>query len=260
MKTLLLISTVLLAAGAVRQEDNPFASTKEYKEAHKKGVEAAEAELKEGRATLYTYGLRMGFENLDRKTGLPYKTIAGCVVDSQIMGRASGHNDRISAYINTHGLPPNSFKEHEGALFDLKGFFDRESKAQEPSRLKAGDRALKSPDGKYSIRPVESSFRKDDGSPGAMLNLVITGEVATHRSLPVFWDEGETDLLWGPRGSRFAVLRCKMVKRRNDYFSCFYLAVDLQRGEWLREESLKKDNLRPPRPAALRMSAISRRA
>ena len=40
----------------------------------------------------------------------------------------------------------------------------------------------------------------------------------------IIWD-GETDLLWGPQGSRFAVIRCKSVK--NDYFAIHFQALDL---------------------------------
>jgi hypothetical protein len=253
VQTLALISTLLLAADASQQDGDPAFSTnsKGYREAYEQGVEEAERELKDGRATLYVFGLRMGDEDLDRKTGLPYKTIAGCAIDSHVLGLAAGHDERINAHINTHGLPPNSFKKYEGDLFDLLGFFDRESKAHQPARLTVGDAILKSPDGRYSIRAVEKPFTKDNGSRGTMLYLAITGDDGAERSLPVFWHESVTELLWGPRGSRFAVVRCKTAAKPDDYFSCFYLAVDLERGKSLREIGLKNDGfrLRPPRAA-----------
>jgi hypothetical protein len=160
------------------------------------------------------------------------------------MGRGAGHDERISAYINAHGLPSNSFKKYESDLFDLRGFFDRESKAHQPARLKMGDALLKSPDGRYSIRAVEKAVKRDDSTPATELYVVIASDGAPERLLEMFWHESVTELLWGPKGSRFAVVRCKTAATPDDYFSCFYLAVDLERGEFLREESLKNDGFR----------------
>ena len=92
------------------------------KEAYKHGRLEAEKELKEGRATVYIYGLTSLFENLDQETGLLYSGF-GCDVDESIRQRVKGHNDAIEAWIKAHGNPPNSFKPWEKEIFDPPGFF-----------------------------------------------------------------------------------------------------------------------------------------
>jgi hypothetical protein len=217
-------------------DHDPFAEaklTKEYREAYKQGAAEAEQEIKKGVVTLYTFGLRTLFENLDKDTGLPIQAIAGCVIDDGIIGRRAGHDDAVTAHIKLHGLPPNSFKRWEKDIFELKEFFDRESKTTPPTRLKDGGPTLKSPDGKFTIRPALIDLKGTDDKPFQRLGFVLGGETLNPTSQSILFDDGETDLLWGPKGSRFAVFRCKSSK--TDLVQ--YMAFDLQRGTSLRWES-----------------------
>jgi hypothetical protein len=208
----------------------PIEDKGEYEAAYKLGRMEADQELKVGRATIYTYGLRNLFEYLDRKTGLPEKGIAGCVVDDTIMGRGAGHNARIAEYIKEHGLPSNSFKRWEKELFDLKTYYESRTEAERPHRLTRGDPALRSPDGRYTFRPVKTWFEKDDGRLTDTLGIAVGGDGIRHDVLTVLWDEGDTDFLWGPEGSGFAVVRCMWKEKP------WYMALDLKRGRWLREQ------------------------
>jgi hypothetical protein len=176
------------------------------------------------------YGLRSLFEHLDRETGLPERGIAGCRVDDEILGRAAGHNERIADSIKEHGLPGSSFKRWEKELFDLKGDYGSRIKTEKPHRLTVGGPAVKSSDGRYTIRPVKSQFKKDDGSLGDVLGVVVGVDGVDHEALKVFIDQGKTDFFWGPKDSGFAVIRSE---RKDE--SC-YMALDLKRGHWLREE------------------------
>jgi hypothetical protein len=197
--------------------------------AYEVGHREAEEELKAGRATIYVYGLPSAHENLDRKTGLPRQAIAGCVMDDAILGRAAGHNDRIAEYIREHGPPSNSFKRWEKELFDLKGYYESRLKAERPHRLASGGPVVRSPDGRVTIHPVKIQYRKD-GSLAEILGLVVGGDGVEHEASWVPGDEGGTDLLWGPKGSGFAVVRCEGKDKPR------YMALDLRRGRWLREE------------------------
>ena len=208
--------------------------TKEYREAFKKGALEAAQEIKKGVVTLYTFGLQMSLEHLDKVTGLPIQPIAGCEIDNEILGRSAGHNEAVMEHVKLQGPPPNSFNRWSKDLFDLKEFFDRESKTVHPTPLKPGGRTLKSPDGRFTIRPVQTESKNDDGTIRHCLGIVLGGETLNTTTEEIIWDEGETDLLWGPQGSRFAVIRCKTVK--SDYFAFHFQALDLQRGKWLRWE------------------------
>jgi hypothetical protein len=77
---------------------------------------------------------------------------------------------------------------------------------------------------------VSVPFEKDDGVKAERLALAVAGEGPDRPSTEVYWDEGRSDLIWGPEGSAFAVVRC----RRDD--GDVYLALDLARGGWLRTE------------------------
>src|SRR5579864_3437271 len=76
--------------------------------AYKKARAEADRELKEGRASIYIYGLlrrSLLAPQLDEETRLPLERIAGCDWNAEIADRADGHNDRIKEYIKKHGLP-----------------------------------------------------------------------------------------------------------------------------------------------------------
>jgi hypothetical protein len=184
----------------------------------KAGVAEAEKELKEGKATLYTYGLRDrdGIEDLDRKTGLPFEAIAGCVVYDKLLGRAAGHNRRIAKYIEEHGLPSNSFKRWEKELFDLESYFAKRRKTEKPIPLIVGLPAEKSPDGKYAMRRAQ----KPRG-------LIVSVDGIDHKALWISY--GNIDFFWGPKDSGFAVIRTSGVDGTS------FMAVDFKRGRRLRE-------------------------
>ncbi len=211
--------------------DVAFKDTPEYRVAYRYGRAEAEVQLKEGTARLYVFGAGMTLEHTDRQTGLPMEWIGGCAIGPTPFGRIAGHNDRIREHITAHGLPANSFKRWDKELFDLKGYFAFRSRSQEPHRLSPGGPALKSPDGGFTVRPVNSPIVKPDGRREDRLGLVVGGPAAERPVTDVFFDEGQSELVWGPKGSGFAVIRC----RRSDHDR--YMALDLKRGWWLRCES-----------------------
>lgn len=79
----------------------------EYKEGFEIGVKEAQQEIESGEMTIYMRGLiippKKGEESVDRnintRTGLPFKIIAGCVVTDSIRGRMSGHNSTIREHV-----------------------------------------------------------------------------------------------------------------------------------------------------------------
>jgi hypothetical protein len=199
-----------------------------YRAAYEAGRKEADAELAAGQATIYRYGFVRITEGMHRETGLPFRTIAGCEADHEILGRHDGHNARIAESIRAHGLPRNSFKRWEKELYHLRDTFESRAKGEPPHRLTLGGPAFRSSDGTYSIRPVKVASRRDDGRTADDLAVVVGVNGVEHEPLRVFWDEGETDFLWGPEGAGFAVIRCKNKGEP------MYLAVDFKRGRWLR--------------------------
>jgi hypothetical protein len=200
-----------------------------YRAAYEAGRKEADAELAAGQATIYRYGWVRITEEMDRETGLPFRTIAGCVVDDEIIGRHDGHNARITESVKARGLPRNSFKSWEKELYHLRDTFEARAKSESPHRLTLGGPAFRASDGAYSIRPVKVASRRDDGRTVDDLAVVVGVNGVEHEPLRVFWDEGETDFLWGPEGAGFAIIRSKGEGEP------MYLAVDLKRGRWLRE-------------------------
>jgi hypothetical protein len=59
----------------------------------------------------------------------------------------------------------------------------------------------------------------------------------TRRLIPLTWNPGPVELVWGPEGSRFVIVRGEEGR----FIS--YIAVDLMRGESLREEHLNFGSL-----------------
>ena len=208
-----------------------FNDAPEYRVAYRAGREEAGVQLEEDGATLYTYGAGMTLERVDRETGLPMEWIGGCAIGPTLFGRIAGHNDRVKEHVKVHGLPAGSFKRWDRELFDLKGYFAHQIESEEPHRLAAGGPPLKSPDGEFTIRPVVSMIVKPDGSREDRVGIAAVGPAPARPVADVFFDEGRSELVWGPKGSGFAVIRC----RRSDHDR--YMALDLKRGWWLRCES-----------------------
>lgn len=191
----------------------------------------AERELWRGEATIYALGgLRFGdFCHIDRDTGLPIHFVCGCVIGAGDFARVQGHNDHIEQYIRWHGLPKNTLKPWEKELFNLKRSFDDQARTKPPKRLFAGGPAVVSPDGTNSVRPVPSV--KDDLCPDDSLTVVIAEGDVVLNEWYVRSDKGDSDLLWGPEDSRFAVIRSIAEGGAR------YAAYDLRTGRCLRTET-----------------------
>jgi hypothetical protein len=231
----MLVGMMLVSSCSLLARENDDAQTKEHRDGYKQGVGEAEQELKEGHPTLYAFGLRMSVENVDRKTGLPFTFIAGCEVDDRILGREQGHDARIREHIKVHGLPASSFKKWEKELFDLKGFYNVQTKTAKSAPLAVGGPMHVSPDGKYTVAPIQMSFEKDDGTISPILGIAVAAQGKKPAHEKILWAEDETDFLWGPAGSRFIVIRCR------DKSADHYMAYDLERANWLRWEAHWKD-------------------
>jgi hypothetical protein len=192
----------------------------------------AERELWRGEATIYGLGGVIGGDicNVDEETGLPIHRVSmGCVICEGDRERVQGHNDRIEQSIRAHGLPANTLKPWEKELFHLKRYFDERSPTDGPKRLQAGGPAVVSPDGESSVRLIAGV--KDDGSPSDSLKVLISAGDDVLGEWYVRFDKGDSDLIWGPEGSRLAVIRSISEKTE-----C-YEAYDLKTGRFLSSES-----------------------
>jgi hypothetical protein len=73
----------------------------EYKKGYAIGVQEANAEIKANKLTFYTFGLS-SLEGINKDTGIPYKTIAGCMASDKIFGQTDGHNETILEYLKKY--------------------------------------------------------------------------------------------------------------------------------------------------------------
>ena len=224
-----IVAALLSCTSVLSQEIDP-PETKAYRDGYKQGVAEAERELKEGHPTLYASGLRLSLENLDKDTGLPFRFIAGCVIDDQIVGREQGHDAKIREHIKLHGLPASSFKRWQKELFALKEYYIARTKTEKPIPLAVGGPECVSVDEKVTVTPVQTPFKKDDGTIGYMLGIVVAARGKKPVTKSILWATDETDFLWGPAGSRFLVIRC------NGQHGEHYMSLDIERVEWLRWE------------------------
>jgi hypothetical protein len=195
--------------------------------AYWRGRAEANAEWRDGRATIYTSGKPSPFKltNLDQDTGLPYQAIAGCVITPTIWNRQAGHNDRIHELIQRHGPPPNSFKRWKHDLFNLTSYFRTLSVIQRPRHIEVGGPDVISPDGTTQIHALRSEYG---------LKLEIHRDGVAHPPLMIgFAKDTKADLHWGPEGSGFAVL---LVGKGPPLY---LYALDLDRGKWLRREVVR---------------------
>jgi hypothetical protein len=138
---------------------------------------------------------------------------------------------RISEYIAEKGLPENSLKRWEKDLLDLKHYYLARTRTGDPVRLQLDGPAVRSPDGKYTLRLVPEQIREPAGTSWDRQSLVISGDDVGRETL---WLEGTMDFFWGPPESGFAVIRS--YHRQTLTFT----AVDLKRGRLLRAEYLFK--------------------
>jgi len=221
-KAMTLIAVVGLGMGAFVQ----YRRTDRYYAA---GWWDAERELWQGTASIYG-GSDFEFCDVDRDTGLLITHRDTCFTNEYDRERNQGHNDHIAQYIRWHGLPRNTLKPWEKELFHLKQWFDETSQTVAPTRLVAGGQAVVSPDGRNSVRPVLAV--NDDGSPdNDSLKVVIAAGNVVLDDWYARAHEGESDLLWGPDGSRFVVIRS--ITTRGEEFQAF----DLRTGRQLRQEN-----------------------
>jgi hypothetical protein len=191
----------------------------------------AECELWRGEATVDGGGgFSVGdFCNIDEETGLRFRGGSGCVVHEGDRERDSGHNDHIAQYIRWHGPPRNTLKPWKRELFNLARYFNERSRSDVPKPLLAGGPELISPDARNSVRPIAAM--RDDGTPSDALEMVFSAGNVVLRVWRVRWEKGESDLLWGPNGSRFVVVRSTSEKKEH------YSAYALSDGWPLRSET-----------------------
>jgi hypothetical protein len=186
----------------------------------------AEQEVWRGDVTIYRECPllcgRAPIRNIDWETGLPIEWIGGPVEMPPELGRIRGHNDRVALYLRWKGLPSNSLKPWEKELRNLASFFDDRSQGNSPTRLIAGGTAAVSPDGKNSVRVVEDVA---EGARGPVCLEIAAGSVVLETEWLRRLDNlGEFELLWGPAGSRFVVIRSRNTRTE------YYAAYDLRTG------------------------------
>jgi hypothetical protein len=71
----------------------------------------------------------------------------------------------------------------------------------------------------------------DDGSPSDSLKILISAGNVVPDDWCVRFEDGDSDLIWGPEGSRFAIVRSISENRVR------YEAYDLRSGRHLNDES-----------------------
>lgn len=191
----------------------------------------AELELWRGEATIYWVGgLIMGATcNIHPDTGLPMRGRSDCVIRTGDSEWVNGHNDHIAQYIRWHRLPKNTLKPWEHELFNLYRYFEVRSRTDVPSRLLVGGPAVLSPDGRTGVRLVSGA--KGDGSPADWVSVIISDRNVVINEGYIRPADAASDLLWGPAGTRFAVIRSVYAKTHH------YAAYDLTTGRHLRDET-----------------------
>ncbi len=229
-----LLSVVLLSAPtplAQESGNRTVVVTRESPAAVAKGRAEADAELKSGGASVWTYGhnLQLFFEPLDRETGLFYSSF-GCVIDDELVGRVKGHNARIAEYVRDNGPPKNSLKPWEKELFGLKEYFESRCRTGAATRLTFGGPAAVSPDPGYAVKLVKRPDKTLEGK-STESTWIVVGDQDIESKRTSLWMK-DAELVWGPKGSWFAVLRG--ASRTHDGQD--YMALDLRRVRTIRWE------------------------
>jgi hypothetical protein len=215
----------------------------EYKAGVLRGQAQAEKQLELNEATFFTDDPdpNLFSESLQRDTGLYYTCIHGrAFADDELAGRIEGHNARILESIRINGPPKNSFKLWEKELFGLENYFENQIHSDKPIRLIVGGEGTTSPDKKQVVKLVNLVI-DINGKPTQTTHLRV-GNVDVRVSTVVNQLE-IADLVWGPTGSNFAVLKYKAV----DHVGMDYTAIDLRTPRRMRSEwKLDKKQIETP--------------
>jgi hypothetical protein len=208
---------------------------KKYSVGVAKGRAEAEEQLSLNEAEIWSYGLVMFSDLVDRKTGLYFSSF-GCSIDPELVGRVEGHNARIAESIRDHGPPKNSFKPWEKELFGLAEYFESRSRIENPIRLTVGGPAARSPDGQFVVKLVKRLYKApvEFKIEPAVLPCILVGEADTEANR-ILWSMEDSELAWGPKGSWFAVLKGR--GKKGERMNC--IAIDLRGIRPIREESGK---------------------
>ena len=94
-------------------------------------------------------------------------------------------------------------------------------------QLSGDGSVVKSPDGKYSIRSKEGTRTRMDGTRHREISISVNG---VEQILPFFprTRDDSAELFWGPKNSRFAIVRCAEDKHEK------YVVFDLEAHDSLR--------------------------
>ena len=172
----------------------------------------AERALRRGKAVIYKldglFSVSSVIHCVDRDTGLPVQwfTVPSCgLAYNGECEWAKGYNDHVAQYVRWHGPPKNSFKPWENELFNLRRFFNDQSRTEAAKRLVAGKPGVVSPDGRYRVQPVAGLDER--GVPNGSLWLDFSAGNVMLSDCFVRPFIGDSDLHWGPKGSPMVVVR-----------------------------------------------------
>ncbi len=164
--------------------------------------------------------MKLFFECIDRETGLYFSSF-GCVIDDGIIGQVEGHNAKIMEYIRVHGSPRNSFKPWEKQLFGLKDYFENRCLSEKPIRMTVGDPAVPSPGGEFAVKLVNRPDMNNGRHVESLWITVGDKDIGSQRTALLLKD---AEMIWGPKGSWFSVVRGKSLT--GDHMD--YMALDLR--------------------------------
>ena len=195
----------------------------------RQGRAEALRDIKNDRMCIYSAGMRDPGEWLDRESGLPVVAIAACSFDERTLGRLQGYNQTIRNHVARNGSPPYSFKRWESELFALKAYFDGAAVLAPPVSIRSDGPPFVSEDQTWTLRLVKPPDQE-------VSELRLTRSAATLIVLTARPQDDEMQILIGPAGSEFAVLR---YQHRGAFSK--YVAIDVRRGVRLRSCSAKDD-------------------
>ncbi len=224
MKATFLLALALCATTHAEEADSPA-----YKDGYAKGQAEAEVAIAEKAATIYVYGMPT-LNALDKETGLPLTSIAGCIVGDAVRGRDHGYNERIREWIKVEGLPDYSRKPWEKELFNQREYFTTRSKKEQPFAL--ARRQSISPDGKYSLKLCE--VRVAARARGGI--CLQAGDEECQVQFPFGDDVRQAvSLFWGPERSDVAFITWAQ-QGKGTVTGQRFAVLDLRTAKWLRVE------------------------